>query len=64
MPRLVSMAASDVPKKALAYCLLMITSSGVGGSWGTMSASGSPSTMRRSRGTFCTKMPPSRPLRL
>lgn len=64
MVRAVNLAASEVPKKALAYCFVIIVSPGCGASEGIKPASGSPSTIRRKTGTLRTNHPPSVPFAL
>jgi hypothetical protein len=58
-PSAVSIEASGVPKKALAYCFTSTTSFGKGASSGTISAARAPGTSLQSAGILRTKRPPS-----
>ncbi|MNH37056.1 hypothetical protein D3C79_979110 [compost metagenome] len=59
MPSATNIGASEVPKKALAYCLVNTTSAANGATWGQNAANGLPSTMSFITGAFFTQIPPS-----
>ncbi|MNL75673.1 hypothetical protein D3C87_2015210 [compost metagenome] len=59
IPLASNIGAREVPKNALAYCLLSTTSSARGSTSGQNAAKGFPSTMSFITGAFFTHMPPS-----